>query len=171
MSLVHLAFGSNIRPEANMITALGAVGEIAAVKAVSPVYASAPVGMAGDEFLNAVVALTWPRGVAELADLKDRLTAVEVAQGRRADAGGWSSRTIDLDIILVGDLVARYGTRPWQVPHPDIARFAHVAVPLAAVVSGRHPVTDLGFAAIAAQLRKQAALRPVELAGWSAHAS
>ncbi|MFD0854484.1 2-amino-4-hydroxy-6-hydroxymethyldihydropteridine diphosphokinase, partial [Actinomadura adrarensis] len=80
MSLVHLAFGSNIRPEVNLVRALSAVARAAPVKVVSPVYASAPIGVEGGRFLNAVVGIVWPGGPAELAELKSRLAAVEEAQ-------------------------------------------------------------------------------------------
>lgn len=171
---VHVAFGSNIDPATNLQRALESLASMMPVEAVSPVYASAPVDADGGEFLNAVAAVTWPRHQRALADLKDWLTATETSQGRTTEpdldpgcrSSRWLARTIDLDILLAGNLVAHYGHRPWQVPHPDIPRFAHVAIPLAAVAPGYHPVTGQALAQIAADLRPTTALRTVEVTGW-----
>lgn len=169
---VHVAFGSNIDPASNLVRALDAIAGMTPVQAVSLVYAGAPVDAEGGEFLNAVAAVAWSCDLTALADLKDRLTEIEAAYGRTAatgrneNASRWAARTIDLDIVLAGRLTAEYGDRPWQVPHPDIIRFAHVAVPLADVAPGPHPVSGRALTDIATELQARTELRPVEVAGW-----
>lgn len=171
-SVVHLTFGSNISPEFHMIRALDALTRVAEVTAVSSLYRSTPVDADGGPFLNAAVAMRWPIDPSALADLKVRLTAVEASLGRTPCAADdvsrarWAARTIDLDITLAGPLIAQYGSRPWQVPHPDIIRFAHVAVPLAALARGPHPVTGRPLAEIASTLASGPRLESVDAAGW-----
>lgn len=171
--VVHLAFGSNVSPELHMVRALEALTSVATVTAVSPLYRSTPVDADGGPFLNAAAAVRWPADPTALADLKAHLTDVETSLGRtpggadEVSRARWAERTIDLDIMLAGPLVARYGSRPWQVPHPDITQFAHVAVPLAALARGPHPVTGRPLTEIAARLASRARLEPVNVAGWS----
>lgn len=179
--VVHVAFGSNLSPRIHMVRALAALAGFAEVMAVSPLYRTEPVDADGGAFLNAAAAVRWPADPSGLADLKDRLAAVETCLGRtpgtdetsRANrAGGerWAARTIDLDIVLAGSLVACYGSRPWQVPHPDVTRFAHVTVPLAALAPGPHPATGRPLAEIAAEIAAGLAAwarpEPVDVAGW-----
>jgi 2-amino-4-hydroxy-6-hydroxymethyldihydropteridine diphosphokinase len=172
VGVVHLAFGSNISPEFHMVRALDALTSVTEVTAVSPLYRSTPVDADGGPFLNAAVAVHWPIAPSALGDLKVRLTAVEASLGRtpctadEVSRARWAARTIDLDITLAGPLVAQYGSRAWQVPHPDITRFAHVAVPLAALAQGPHPVTGRRLAEIATGLASGARLEPVDVAGW-----
>ncbi|MFC5186471.1 2-amino-4-hydroxy-6-hydroxymethyldihydropteridine diphosphokinase [Actinomadura harenae] len=152
MGTVFIGLGSNISPDVNLPLAVKALAELRPVTRVSPVYRSTPVGgVNGGDFLNAAAALTYTaRDVADLVALKESLTLVEERLGR-VPSTSWRPRTIDLDILHTDGLTGPYGEH-WEVPHPDVSRFAHVAVPLAdiapdALIGGRR-VRD-----IAAELR------------------
>jgi 7,8-dihydro-6-hydroxymethylpterin-pyrophosphokinase len=53
---------------------------------------------------------------------------VEGAAGRTRDVH-WGARTLDLDLLLVGELVVHQ--RGLTVPHPELARRRFVLAPLA----------------------------------------
>ncbi len=96
------------------------------VVAVSPVYETDPVGGPEQpEYLNAVVASesdASPRRLLEVAH------EVETA-AHRVRAERWGPRTLDVDVLLVGDL--RVDEPDLVVPHPRMWERAFVMVPLA----------------------------------------
>jgi 2-amino-4-hydroxy-6-hydroxymethyldihydropteridine diphosphokinase len=84
------------------------------------------------------------------AALLARLQAIEVAEGRRRGAPN-AARTLDLDIIAMGDLV-RAAPDP-ILPHPRAHLRLFVLVPLAEVAPGWiHPVLDRPVEALIAGL-------------------
>jgi 2-amino-4-hydroxy-6-hydroxymethyldihydropteridine diphosphokinase len=109
----------------------GAVDGLAAaedvdVVAVSPVYETAPVG--GPEqpdYLNAVVAVDTTLTPRELLGLAHRLEA----QADRVREVHWGPRTLDVDVLLVGD--DEVNEPDLVVPHPRMMERAFVLVPLA----------------------------------------
>jgi 2-amino-4-hydroxy-6-hydroxymethyldihydropteridine diphosphokinase len=141
-----LALGSNQGDR--LATLQGAVDALSGaagltVLAVSPVYETDPVG--GPEqpdYLNAVVLVQTdldPRALLE------RSLAVEAAFGRVRDLR-WGPRTLDVDLVAVGDL--RVDEPDLVVPHPRAAERAFVLVPWLDVdqdaeLPGRGRVGDL----------------------------
>lgn len=110
-----------------------AVDELAALPecrlvAESPRYRTAPVGDPDQpEFINSVVALET--GLAPL-ELLRRMQSIELRLGRRRDLERrWGPRTIDLDLLLYGDLVI--DLPELQVPHPRLTVRGFVLAPLA----------------------------------------
>ena len=90
-------------------------------------YETAPVGGPSGQgpFLNAVVQLDTDLGPRQLLDLCRRL---EDAAGR-ARGERFGPRTLDVDVLLVGDLL---GNDPdLVVPHPRMWDRPFVLVPLA----------------------------------------
>jgi 2-amino-4-hydroxy-6-hydroxymethyldihydropteridine diphosphokinase len=95
------------------------------VVAVSPVYETAPVGgPPQDDYLNAVVALDTELTSRDLLDVARRLEAGE----HRVRAERWGPRTLDVDVLLVGDDVV--DEPDLVVPHPRMRERAFVLVPL-----------------------------------------
>jgi 2-amino-4-hydroxy-6-hydroxymethyldihydropteridine diphosphokinase len=93
---------------------------------VSPVYETAPVG--GPEqpdFLNAVVAVDTALSAHELLDLAQRIEAA----AERVRTVRWGPRTLDVDVLLVGD--EQVADADLVVPHPRMTERAFVVVPLA----------------------------------------
>ena len=132
----YLGLGSNLGDRRASLRA--AVDALPDVVAVSPVYETEPVGgPPGQEpYLNLVVALDTERSPRELLELGQ---ALEAAAGRvrtMADA----PRTLDVDVLLVGDLIV--DEPDLVVPHPRMWRRRFVLAPLADLADGE--VTRLG---------------------------
>jgi 2-amino-4-hydroxy-6-hydroxymethyldihydropteridine diphosphokinase len=119
-----LALGSNLGDRwAYLRQAVAAMPDLVAV---SPVYETAPVG--GPEgqgaFLNCVVELDTDRTPHELLDLCRQL---EAAAGR-VRTERWGPRTLDADVLLVGDETV--DEPDLTVPHPRMWERSFVLVPL-----------------------------------------
>ncbi|MGI8492172.1 MAG: 2-amino-4-hydroxy-6-hydroxymethyldihydropteridine diphosphokinase [Acidimicrobiales bacterium] len=130
-----LGLGSNLGDRRFHLA--GAVAALPYVVAVSGVYETDPVGGPPDQgpFLNCVV---------ELATAATPRQLLEVAQATEAAAGRvrherWGPRTLDVDVLLVGDVSV--DEEDLTVPHPRIWERGFVLVPLGdlapELVSGR----------------------------------
>ncbi len=119
-----VALGSNLGDRRAHLRA--AVEGLPGVVAVSGVYETDPVGGPGGQppYLNAVVELETDLSPRALLDIGRRL---EEAAGR-VRAGRWGPRTLDVDILLVGDLSV--DEPDLTVPHPRLRERAFVLVPL-----------------------------------------
>ncbi|MEX2659788.1 MAG: 2-amino-4-hydroxy-6-hydroxymethyldihydropteridine diphosphokinase [Acidimicrobiales bacterium] len=120
-----LALGSNLGDR--VATLRRAVSLLDDVVAVSPVYETAPVGGRADQspYLNAVVELATDRSPRQLIEFCWRL---EVDAGRVRHER-WGPRTLDVDILLVGDQVV--DEEDLVVPHPRMWERRFVLAPLA----------------------------------------
>jgi 2-amino-4-hydroxy-6-hydroxymethyldihydropteridine diphosphokinase len=119
-----LALGSNVGDRLSHLRA--AVAGLPDVVAVSPVYETDPVGgpEGQDAYLNAVVELETDLSPRELLAVGQALErAAERVRGER-----WGPRTLDVDVLLVGDLVV--DEPDLQVPHPLMWNRDFVLVPL-----------------------------------------
>ncbi len=121
----YLSLGSNVGNRAAHLAAgvdLVAAGEPVRV---SRVYETEPVGgVAQDDFWNLVIELetdATPRALLE------RARRAEAARGRVRDVR-WGPRTLDVDVLLVGDLVS--DDPEITVPHPRMYERLFVLVPL-----------------------------------------
>lgn len=123
MTRAFLALGSNLGDRMAHLRA--AVAGLPDVVAVSPVYETDPVG--GPEqgaYLNAVVELDTDLSPRQLLELGQRLEA----EAERVRVERWGPRTLDVDVLLVGDLVV--DEPDLQVPHPLMWKRDFVLVPL-----------------------------------------
>lgn len=126
----YLGLGSNLGDRGGHLRT--AVAGLPGVVAVSPVYETEPVGgPAGQRsYLNLVVELETALSPRELLELALRL---EDAAGRtRGPRHG--PRTLDVDVLLVGDL--RVDDPDLVVPHPRMWRRRFVLAPLADLAEG-----------------------------------
>lgn len=147
-----IGLGSNLGDRAAEIDR--ACAEIAALPATTLVarsthYASAPLDAPGGEYLNAVAQVRT--SLAPL-DLLHELQAIEARHGRLRPFAG-APRTLDLDLLLHGDLVQ--ASDELTLPHPRLHERAFVLAPLVEiaphlVVPGRGRVDAL-CAAVATQ--------------------
>jgi 2-amino-4-hydroxy-6-hydroxymethyldihydropteridine diphosphokinase len=104
-----------------------AVESIPDVVAVSPVYETDPVGGPAGQgpYLNAVVELDTELGPRDLLALARRLEA----EAGRVRAERFGPRTLDVDVLLVGELVV--DDDDLVVPHPRMWERRFVLAPLA----------------------------------------
>lgn len=139
MDRVVIALGSNVGDRrAHLDHAVSALRALLSNPAVSRYYDTVPVGASGPQamYLNAVVV-----GDTALAPraLLDALLAIEQERGRERPYAN-APRTLDLDLILMGDVVL--GEPGLVVPHPRFRERRFVLEPLAAVAPGlRDPVS------------------------------
>ena len=132
---VFVSAGSNIEPRANLEAACAALQRRYGALALSPLYESPAEGFDGPPFLNLVAGFTTEDPPPTILQV---LSALETRAGRDRSRGKFSSRTLDLDLLLHGDTV----DVSLKLPHPDIDRYAFVLRPLADLAGHlRHPVT------------------------------
>jgi 2-amino-4-hydroxy-6-hydroxymethyldihydropteridine diphosphokinase len=150
-----VALGSNMPFEnapapqvlACAVTALQAAGF--AVRARSGVWETAAWPPSDQpDYYNAVVELD--RAGLDPQQLYAQLAAIERDFGRDRREQ-WAARTLDLDIVAVGDVVGDFGGV--VVPHPRMHERAFVLAPLAEIAPGwRHPVLGLNAEGLLAGL-------------------
>ena len=131
----YLGIGSNLGERLGYLQL--AVDQLAAadgvtVVGVSPVYETDPVG--GPEqpdYLNAVVALDTVLDAHELL----RVAQAIEAEAERVRTVRWGPRTLDVDVLLVGDLTV--DEPDLVVPHPRMWQRRFVLAPLADLAAGQ----------------------------------
>lgn len=130
MEHAFISIGSNINPEENIRKALRLLSGRVVVSAISNIYKTEPVGRAGqDHFYNCVIDVLTDR---KPEDLKNILKEIEDSLGRKREADKNADRTIDLDIILYGNLVSE----DMKIPDPEITERPFLAIPLAELAPG-----------------------------------
>ncbi|HEY5682647.1 MAG TPA: 2-amino-4-hydroxy-6-hydroxymethyldihydropteridine diphosphokinase [Sulfuricaulis sp.] len=144
MPRVYVGIGSNIDRENNI---RGAVRELAGhygPLTLSPVYETRAHGFEGGDFYNLVAGFD---SVESIERIEEWLFQTEARFGRQRQGNPFSSRTLDLDLLLYGDTV-RHDDKA-DLPHPDILRYAFVLRPLADIAPKlRHPETGLACSEI-----------------------
>lgn len=142
MSKVFVSLGSNIQRYYHISQALTVLESAFGELTISPVYESEAVGFAGDNFLNLVVAFDTNLSVAELSST---LRKIEDDNGRERSGVKFSSRTLDIDILLYNDHVGLFDGV--TLPRGEILTNAFVLQPLADIAPDAvHPVEKKTFA-------------------------
>ena len=110
---------------------------IGSIVKISPIYKTPSIGFKGDDFLNCVVFL---RSNMPPAKVLKTVLDIENELGRvRTEDKGYASRTIDIDILLIGNLIKN--TAKLVLPHPEIQNRKFVLQPLFDVNSSLvHPL-------------------------------
>jgi len=145
---VYISIGSNIEPARRIREGVGALREAFGFVLLSPVYESRAVGFAGDNFYNLVAGVDTDMPVSEVNAV---LHAIEDRYGRERGGPRFSSRTLDLDLLLYDDLVGEHGGV--TLPREEITHHAHVLFPLADLAADLvHPETGKPLAQMRAEL-------------------
>jgi 2-amino-4-hydroxy-6-hydroxymethyldihydropteridine diphosphokinase len=160
MVRVYVSIGSNIERETNIRAAVQALRERFGALTLSRVYENRPIGFDGENFYNLVAAFdTDEKPEAVTAMLHD----IEQQRGRQRGPSRFTSRTIDLDLLLYNDLIREQETL--RLPRREIDEYACVLRPLAEIAPEmRHPRKGQTFAVLWAGFDKAAQpLTPVAL--------
>src|SRR6266436_8359803 len=127
----YVSLGSNLGDRAgNLLLAVrGMMDAVFCVTRVSSIYETQPVGkIEQPTFLNMVAELGNPLPAPE--QVMARLLRIEYALGRIRDVKD-GPRTIDLDLLLYGDL--KSDTEFLKLPHPRLQERRFVLEPLAEI--------------------------------------
>lgn len=136
MTRAYLSLGSNLEPEKHLCAALSELRAKFGDIVVSPVYRFAAVGFDGPDFLNLAVGIDTD---LDPVALNDWLHALEDRHGRRRDVPRFSSRTLDIDIVLYGDRVLT-GPGHLELPRFEL-KHAFVLKPLVDIApQAVHPI-------------------------------
>ncbi len=161
MSRAYLSLGSNLEPERHLRAALAELRARFGDIVVSPVYRCRAVGFDGPDFLNLATAIDTDLAPAAL---NDWLHALEDRHGRRRDVPRFSSRTLDVDIVLYDDLVMQ-GEGHLELPRSEL-KHAFVLKPLTDIApQAVHPVSGKTMAQLWAEhpAKADASIERVEL--------
>ncbi len=128
MTTAFIALGSNLGESREIlsgaVTALHALPK-SRVNAFSPAYESPAIGPGEQpDYLNMVAALETALDAEELLT---HLQAIETEYGRERGVR-WAARTLDLDMLLFGDL--QRSSQRLTIPHPRMAERDFVLQPL-----------------------------------------
>ena len=142
MSTIYISLGSNIERARNTRAGIAALREQYGELRLSAVYESEAVGFQGSSFYNMVIAAETDQSVHQVALT---LRAIEDVNGRDRSGPKFSSRTLDLDLLLYDDL--QLDENGLQIPRDEILERAFVLWPLAEIAPDlHHPVVDKSYA-------------------------
>ena len=140
LSRVDLGLGSNLGNRLdNLILGMQSINKFARRLMVSSIYETTPVGFdLQPRYLNAVCTC-WVS--CDQFELLNRLQMIEFElERRRVFVNG--PRTLDIDILLFGDLIIK--SPILQIPHPRMGQRGFVLTPLTDVAPNRvHPLNNL----------------------------
>ena len=155
--IAFVAFGGNVGdPIATLRKAIPLVTEsIGPVSELSSLYETKPLTLNNTpqpNYLNAVFSVVT---TLEPADILRGLLSIEQVLGRdRSLDKRWEPRTIDLDLLFVGDLVE--SNEFLTLPHPEIAKRDFVLRPLAEIAPNfEHPKLKQSIRALLDCLKEQ----------------
>ena len=136
----YVGLGSNLGDRSrNLQGAIDRLGKVGIITAVSSIYQTKPWMVDGYQprYLNQVVAVNT---ILDALQVVTELLAIESSLGRVREEKN-ASRTLDLDLLLHGDIVLE--ASGVTVPHPRLHERAFVLVPLAEIAADVvHPILD-----------------------------
>lgn len=143
----YIGLGSNLDDPVRQVRR--AIVELSSVRltelaSFSSLYRSPPMGPSDQpDYINAVAALdTGLDSDSLLAELQ----SIERRHGRKRTGKRWTARTLDLDLLVFGDM--QIDSRHLMVPHPGIRDRSFVLYPLAEIahdleIPGMGPIDRL----------------------------
>ena len=143
---IFLSLGSNIEPEKNIDFAKEQLQIKYGKLLISSVYKTKAVGFKGDDFLNLVIKASTSDSPETVIDY---LHYIEKQTGRETGTGQFNSRTLDIDLLLYGDLI----DASLNLPRDEILEYDFVLEPLVEIFSeGIHPIEKRSYKEIFIEL-------------------
>lgn len=125
MPKAFVGIGSNVNPEKNIFSGIHQLSEVGFILATSNIYESKAFGFDGSNFYNLAVLLETEQSAYNLSQL---IREIENRHGRLRDGPRFSSRTLDLDLLIYDDLIQH--DNELDIPREDILKHAFVLKPL-----------------------------------------
>jgi len=139
---VYISIGSNIDKEASIRKGVADMWSAFGELELSSVYQSEAVGFEGDDFYNLVAAFDTQEDVLTISR---QLHEIEDQNGRDRSGPRFSSRTLDLDLLIFDELVT--DEDGLEIPRGEILENAFVLWPLAELAADlKHPLTHKTYA-------------------------
>ncbi|MDA0356182.1 MAG: 2-amino-4-hydroxy-6-hydroxymethyldihydropteridine diphosphokinase [Bacteroidetes bacterium] len=133
--------------------------EIGPIEKLSRIYECEAQGFVGPSFYNACIAL---QSMLSPKQVLDKLLLFEIQEGRQRNRENYTSRSIDLDILMVDDLVVE--NKNLIVPHPKMHLRDFVLRPLSDIAPELvHPKLDCSTKELLSQLAQTSNLELVNL--------
>ena len=140
MALIFISIGSNIEKERYIRQGVAQLAQAFSGITLSSVYESESVGFDGSNFYNLVCSARTELSVSDVTKI---LRQIEVDNGRDRSAKKFSSRTLDLDLLLYDNLVI---DEPVVLPREEIDKNAFVLWPLAEIAPQLiHPTLNQSY--------------------------
>jgi len=159
MPRIYISLGSNIDREENTRAGVNDLRDSFGELELSSVYESEAVGFEGDAFYNMVIACDVS---GDVHSTNQALREIEDAHGRDRSGPKFSSRTLDLDLLLYDDQV--FNENGLKLPREEILHNAFVLWPLAEIAPQlKHPENGKSYAELWEAFDKQKEnLKPIE---------
>lgn len=148
---VYLDIGSNIDREKNIQSCVDALQITFPDIVFSKAFESEAIGFDGDSFINLSAGFETQLSYEQL---NTYLKQLEDKHARKRDDNKFISRTLDVDILLFGDLVLQPEK---DLPRAEILKFPFVLFPLSEIATDfEHPIEKqkIGEIALASDLNK-----------------
>jgi 2-amino-4-hydroxy-6-hydroxymethyldihydropteridine diphosphokinase len=137
MAQFYISLGSNINKDYYLTKGLNTLHEAFGPLTLSSLFESEAVGFEGECFYNLVIGAKTDQSIEQVAA---RLREIEFIYDRPLNAKKYSSRTLDLDLLLFDNLILN---TPAQIPRDEICSNAFVLWPLSEIAGELiHPVLN-----------------------------
>ena len=140
MTQAYISIGSNIEAKKNIAKVKKKLNQLFICTFSDNFYTEAE-GFEGQDFINLVAGFETSLDAVKLTQT---LKTLEKKMGRESNQRGMHDRVIDLDLILLGDLIAQ--DQGINLPSNDIENYLFVLEPLAQIAKEHlHPVFNISF--------------------------
>jgi 2-amino-4-hydroxy-6-hydroxymethyldihydropteridine diphosphokinase len=135
MAKIHINIGSNQNREANIAGAIDFLRLNFANIKISDIFESPAEGFKGDDFYNVGINASTQLNIEDVSAV---LKNIEKTFGRDRTQPKFSSRPIDLDLVIYDDVI----NEALNLPRDDILKYSFVLAPLAQLSADDiHPLT------------------------------
>ncbi|MDM8565606.1 2-amino-4-hydroxy-6-hydroxymethyldihydropteridine diphosphokinase [Candidatus Halobeggiatoa sp. HSG11] len=142
MARVYVSLGSNIEPERYIKSGLADMQQQFGKLILSSIYETKAIGFEGDNFHNLVAGFDSNLKVQTVAYM---LRDIETNNNRQRTEKRFSSRTLDLDILLYDTVIFKDDNL--EIPRDEILKYAFILLPLAEIApTTKHPIVGKTYA-------------------------